>query len=124
MWSAMLTLCITVIGTFAFNSLWTWRHKRVGVKSVMNIYRFLKFIMVGSVTAVLGLLSLYLVTEYLHIIYTITYIVMSIVVLIINFTLHNNWTWGETESKELDWIVKILGKVKVLTLIRKLGVEV
>ena len=124
MLSAILTLCITVIGTFTFNSLWTWRHKKVGVKSVMNIYRFLKFVIVGSITAILGLLSLYLATEYLRVHYTITYIVMSLIVLIINFTLHNNWTWGETESRELDWIIKVLDKIKILTLIKKLGVQV
>lgn len=124
MWSAILTLCITVIGTFAFNSIWTWRHKRVGAKSAMNIYRFLKFIVVGSVTAVIGLLSLFLVTEYFGIHYTITYIIMSIIVLIVNFTLHNNWTWGETESKELDFIIEILRRTKMLILIKKLGVQI
>lgn len=124
MLSAVLTLCITVIGTFTFNSLWTWRHKRVGVKSAMNIYRFLKFVIVGSVTAVIGLTSLYLAVEYLYISYTIIYIVMSLIVLIVNFTLHNNWTWGETESRELDWIIKILNRVGMLTLIKKLGIQV
>lgn len=124
MWSAILTLCITVIGTFTFNSLWTWRYKRVSVKSVMNVYRFLKFVIVGSITAVLGLLALYLITDVVHWSYTKSYIIMSVGVLIINFTLHNNWTWGETENKELDWIIKILSKTKVLALIRRLGVEV
>ena len=124
MLSAVLTLCITVIGTFTFNSLWTWRHKRVGVKSAMNIYRFLKFIIVGSVTAVLGLSSLFLVTEYFHVAYTTTYIVMSLIVLIVNFTLHNNWTWGETENKELDWIIRVLDRIRVLTLIKRIGVEI
>ena len=124
MLSAVLTLCITTIGTFTFNSLWTWKYKKVSAKSAMNIYRFIKFVFVGSVTAVIGLASLYLVTEYFHVAYTTVYIVMSIVVLIINFTLHNFWTWGESESKELDWIIKILDKVKILAIIKKLGVQI
>lgn len=124
MLSAILTLCITVIGTFTFNSIWTWRHKKVGVKTVMNIYRFLKFIIVGSITAVLGLLALYLITDVVHWSYTKSYIIMSVGVLIINFTLHNNWTWGNTENKELDWIIRILDRTKILPIIKRIGVEV
>ncbi len=124
MWSAILTLCITVIGTFTFNSIWTWRYKKVGTKSAMNIYRFLKFVIVGSLTAVLGLLALYLITDVVHWSYTKSYITMSIGVLIINFVLHNNWTWGNTENKELDWIIRILDKIKILPLIKKIGIQV
>ena len=124
MLSAILTLCITTIITFTFQGMWTWKHKKVGVKSVMNIYRFLKFVIVGSITAVFGLLLLYLITEYFKVHYMYTYIGMSLLVLIINFVLHNNWTWGENESKELDWIIRLLNKTKILRIIKGLGVEI
>lgn len=124
MLSAVLTLCITTVITFTFQSLWTWRHKKVGVKSIMNIYRFLKFVIVGSITAVFGLLLLYLITEYFNIYYLHVYIGMSLLVLIINFVLHNNWTWGETENKELDWIIRLLDKIKILEVIKRLGIQV
>jgi len=124
MLSAVLTLCITTLATFAGQSYWTWSNKKQGIKNVITIYRFLKFITVGSITAIFGLLLLYLITEYFNIYYLHVYIGMSLLVLIINFVLHNNWTWGESESKELDWIIKLLDKIKILEIIKKLGIQV
>jgi putative flippase GtrA len=96
----------------------------VAMKSIINIYRFCKYVIIGIGGMIFGLIGLYMVTEYLHVYYMISVIIGSFILLVVNFLLNNYWTWGNNESAELKWIVWLIDKVGFMPLIKRLGVEI
>jgi dolichol-phosphate mannosyltransferase len=122
--SAFVAVIIQTAVTFSLHYLWTWRSKKTAVKSVVTIYRLIKYLIVGGCGLVIGLGGLYLITEYFKVYYMISTIVCSYVLLVITFLINFYWTWGEGEAKELNWIVGILERLGFVPLIERLGVKV
>jgi putative flippase GtrA len=122
-WSALLTIIILVPIGFTVNSLWTWKNKKRQVKEITTIYRFLKYNIVGGITVILGFASLFIATDIFHMWYLLSYIVASVFVIIGTFLAHYFWTWGNSENKELDFVIDILRKTKLIRIAEKLGVK-
>lgn len=57
--------------------------------------KFLKFIMVGSSGAVIKLLSMFLLTNYGHVFYMLSYLISSILAITSNYTLNSLWTFDQ-----------------------------
>jgi putative flippase GtrA len=96
----------------------------VAIKSVINIYRFLKYCIIGGMGMVLGLCGLYIVTEVYHVYYMVSVIIASIILLVLNFIANYMWTWGENESRELNWIVSLLNRLGLVSIIKRMGVQI
>lgn len=96
----------------------------MAIRSMTNIYRFCKYVIVGIGGLILGLGGLYIITEYLHVWYFYATMIASFILLVINFLVNNYWTWGENESVELEWVVKLIDKVGFMPVIKRLGVEI
>jgi putative flippase GtrA len=124
MWSAVISVIVQTLITFALHRAWTWGSKKGEVKSVTTIYRFIKYLIVGGVGMVFGLMGLYIVTEVWHVHYMLSTIIASAVLLVLNFLANNYWTWGNNESRELNWIVSVLERLGLVPLIKRLGVQI
>jgi dolichol-phosphate mannosyltransferase len=122
--SAFIAVVIQTAVTFSLHYLWTWRNKKTAVKSVVTIYRLLKYLIVGGCGLVIGLGGLYLITEYLKVYYMVSTIICSFALLVITFLINYYWTWGEGEAKELGWIVTVLERLGFTPLIKRIGVEI
>lgn len=63
--------------------------------------RFLKFILVGGSGVFVNMLTLYLLTEYGKIHYSISSLIAIELSILFNFTINNSWTWGDRNSTSL-----------------------
>jgi dolichol-phosphate mannosyltransferase len=124
MLSAVISVVIQTLITYGLHRIYTWKNKKVAIRSAINIYRFCKYIIVGLGGLLLGLGLLYMITELWHVYYLVSVIIASFVLLILNFLANNYWTWGENESKEMKWIVSLLNRLGLVPIIKRLGVEV
>lgn len=122
--SAFIAVVIQTAVTFSLHYFWTWRSKKTAVKSVVTIYRLLKYLIVGGCGLVIGLGGLYLITEYLKVYYMVSTIICSFILLVITFLINYYWTWGECEAKELNWIVTVLERLGFMPLIKRIGVQI
>ena len=124
MLSAVISVIIQTLITFSLHRIWVWRTKKTQIKSVLTIYRFIKYLIIGGCGLVLGLCGLYIVTEVFHVWYVVSMIVASFILLICNFLANNYWTWGDNEPKELKWIVWLIDKMGFMPLVKRMGVEI
>jgi putative flippase GtrA len=122
--SAMISVVIQTLITFGLHRIYTWKSKKVAIKSVITIWRFIKYVIVGIGGMIFGLVLLYIITEYIHIWYGISVFVASFILLILNFIANNYWTWGEDESQELKWIVFLINRLGFTPIVKRLGVEI
>ena len=122
--SAVICVVIQTLFTFGLHRIWVWKNKKVAIRSAINIWRFCKYIIVGIAGMVLGLGGLYIITEYMHIWYMIGIVVASFLLLICNFFANYLWTWGENETKEMQWIVSLINRLGLIPLIERMGVQI
>jgi putative flippase GtrA len=121
--SAGLTVLVLVPLGFTYNTLITWRSKKKQAKEITTIYRFLKYCIVGVITVIMGFGMLYILTDVFHLWYLVSYLIGSGLVIICTFLAHFYWTWGNSENKELDFIISILKKTRLILVINRLGIK-
>jgi putative flippase GtrA len=124
MLSAVISVIIQTLITFSLHRIWVWRTKKTAIKSVLTIWRFIKYLIIGGVGMVLGLCGLYIVTEYFHVWYVWSMIIASFILLVCNFLANYLWTWGENENREMKWIVWLIEKLGFMPLVKRMGVEI
>lgn len=122
--SAFVAVVIQTVVTFSLHRIWTWRSKKAEIKSVVTIYRLIKYLIVGGCGLVIGLGGLYIITEYFKVWYLISTFICSTILLVITFLINFYWTWGDGEAKELNWIVGILERLGFMPLIKRMGVQI
>jgi release factor glutamine methyltransferase len=124
----MLSVCIAValqaVTSFLLHRIWTWRRKKVAIKSAITLYRFVKYSIVTTGGVLLGLALIYVITEYLHIWYMASTVVASSILQLLTFLANNYWTWGGGEGRELSGIVKLLRKSRLARALEASGVHV
>jgi putative flippase GtrA len=124
MLSAVISVIIQTLITFSLHRIWVWRSKKTQIKSVLTIFRFIKYCIIGGCGMVLGLCGLYIVTEVFHVWYVISMIVASFILLVLNFLANYLWTWGDGTSREMKWIVSVIERCGFVPVIKRLGVEI
>ena len=97
--SAVLVSGILATIGFIVNYLWTWRIKDKEMKAIVAS-RFIKYTVVGGGIALLTWGLLYVLTEFAHLWYIISLIIVWVVGMAIAFFANNFWTYGK-RYKEL-----------------------
>jgi release factor glutamine methyltransferase len=124
----ILSVCIAValqtVTSFLLNRAWTWRRKKAEFSSAITLYRGIKYTAVSAAGFLLGLLLIYLMTEYLHFWYMLSTLVSSSLLQGLTFLANNYWTWGNDEGKELHGIAGWLRQRRLATMMEKMGVRV
>ncbi len=124
----ILSVCIAValqtVTSFLLNRAWTWRRKKAEFSSAITLYRGIKYTAVSVGGFLLGLLLIYLMTEYLHFWYMLSTFVASSILQGLTFLANNYWTWGNDEGRELHGIAGWLRRWRLATMMEKMGVRV
>ena len=124
MLSAVISVIVQTLVTFGLHRIWTWGIKKTPIKGVTNIYRLIKYGIVGICGAIFGLGLLYAITEYIHLYYMVSVFVASCILLVCNFLVNYYWTWGNNETRELKWIASMIERLGFVPLIKRIGVQV
>lgn len=93
MLSAVLTSAMLTIIGFTVNYLWTW-HRRGDTKYILTS-RFLKYIVVGTVVAVVTWVMLYSLTEFANLYYLLSAVIVWVIGTIMAFLANNYWTYKD-----------------------------
>jgi len=96
--AVLVSGALTVIG-FIVNYLWTWRIKNKEMRAIVAS-RFIKYVIVGGSIAVLTWGLLYVLTEFAHLWYILSLVIVWIVGMIIAFVVNNFWTYKEKDMKK------------------------
>ena len=96
--SSVLAIALAMISNFIWNDLWTWRDRgKPGAKAY--IIRMAKFILVSSIAAYAGNLSiLWILTHFFHIYYLISNLIGIAVGTILNYSVNNFWTFKPQDN--------------------------
>lgn len=63
--------------------------------------RFLKFVLVGGSGVFVNMFTLYLLTEYAQIHYSISSLIAIELSILFNFLINNSWTWGDRNANPI-----------------------
>jgi len=93
--SAVLVSGILAVMGFIVNYLWTWRIKNKEMRAIVAS-RFIKYVVVGGGIAILTWGLLYVLTEFAHLWYVISLVIVWIIGMVIAFVVNNFWTYKKT----------------------------
>lgn len=122
--SAVISVIVQTLLTFGLHRIWTWGKKKTSINSITNIYRLIKYGIVGVCGAIFGLGLLYAITEYIHLYYMVSVFIASCILLVCNFLANNYWTWGNNETRELRWIANVIERLGFVPIIKRMGVQI
>jgi dolichol-phosphate mannosyltransferase len=94
--SAILVSVILAVISFTINYLWTWRIKNRELNS-MIASRLIKYVMVGGGITLMSWCLLYTLTEFAHLWYMVSLVIVWIVGMAIAFLANNCWTYSKAK---------------------------
>ena len=97
--SMILTTAILAITGFTINYLWTWRVKEK-IRKPRKTVQFIKYIVVGGSTTLLGWTQVFILTEFAHLWYLWSSVISSIIVVTLSFLANNYWTYRDAGRAE------------------------
>jgi putative flippase GtrA len=96
MMSAILVSGALAAISFAVNYLWTWRVKNRELK-VKVVSRFIKYVMAGGGVTLMSWCLLYALTEFAHLWYMVSLVIVWIVGMTVAFLVNNSWTYSKAK---------------------------
>lgn len=106
----VLTAAVLAVTGFTINYFWTWRNQKVSSVPRVTL-RFIKYIIIGVSTTLLGWTQVYLLTEFAHLWYMLSSVISTVIVIVIAFLANNYWTWGKNDDRELEFLSRVVRKL-------------
>jgi putative flippase GtrA len=96
MLSVILVSGVLAVISFAVNYFWAWRIKNKEMKTIVAS-RFIKYIVVGGSVTLMSWCLLYVLTEFAHLWYVGSLVIVWIIGMTIAFLANNFWTYSKAK---------------------------